>query len=151
MRVRCHTSHAIEFACGPGRDASCSASSPSTVRATLLRTRSYPSASRSETSMARYALRFRGAFARVRGLRRDVVAEEHRRHREALAVGPDRGEVLLLAHDDLADPDPLPLLHHTREEGVRLRGCLPRRGEVVGPFEVDRIDGLEGHEVFDVD
>ena len=40
-----------------------------------------------------------------RRLGNDLVGEEHRRHRQALAVRPDRGEVLLLAHHDLADTD----------------------------------------------
>src|SRR5437763_2244129 len=48
-RVRCQTSHAIEFASASRRAVSCSAVSPSTASCTTSRIRSNPSASRSAT------------------------------------------------------------------------------------------------------
>jgi hypothetical protein len=57
-----------------------------------------------------------------------LVREAHRRHREDSLVRPDRREVLLRADDDLADPDPLAVLHRLEQQRVR----APSREVVLG-------------------
>ena len=69
---------------------------------------------------------------------------------EHVAVGPDRGQVLLAAHHERADRRPVGGVHGLPEQGVRPGVLVAGRGQPVGAVEVDRVDLVEVDEVGDL-
>src|SRR5919197_2988498 len=79
-----------------------------------------------------------------------LVRVVHGLEEQEVVVGAQAGEVLLVADDDLRDPDLAGLGERANEQAVRLLRAL-RRQEVVGLAVVDRVDLVERDEVADVD
>jgi hypothetical protein len=71
-------------------------------------------------------------------------------HQDVL-LGPQRGQVLLVAHDERGDARHVRLGQCGTEQLVDLEVLLAARGHVVGAVEVDRLDLVQVDEVGDVD
>ena len=84
-----------------------------------------------------------------RGRLDQLVREHERRQREVGAVGPDRCQILLLAHHEPADADTAGAGHRVRQQGVGL-GVLVRQDEV-RRIEHQRVDVDLRHERLEVD
>ena len=92
----------------------------------------------------------RGHVVEVVG-RHDLVVEDHRLHRQHVALaGADRDELLLGAQHDAGDRHLAGLAHRLEQQAVGLPRALVG-DEVVRVVVEDRVDVLEVDEVLDVD